>query len=70
MRLKLLRVSRLVAAGPLLAACTVGPDFQKPPAPAATAYTKAPVAAPGLAMRGTIFPPIGGPFSTPRRLIP
>ena len=50
MRLKLLRVSRLVAAGPLLAACTVGPDFQKPPAPAATAYTKAPVAAPGLAM--------------------
>ena len=50
MRLKLLRVSRLVAAGPLLAACTVGPDFQKPPAPATTAYTKAPVAAPGLAM--------------------
>jgi len=50
MRLKLLRVSPLVAAGPLLAACTVGPDFQKPPAPAATAYTKAPVAAPGLAM--------------------
>lgn len=41
---KLLRFSRLVTATPLLAACTVGPDFQKPPAPTVTAYTK-PVAA-------------------------
>ncbi len=50
MKLKLKRVCSLIAAAPLLAACTVGPDFQKPPAPAATAYTKAPVATPGLAV--------------------
>lgn len=45
---KLPRASRLclVAMGPLLAACTVGPDFQKPPAPATTAYTKAAVTVP------------------------
>jgi NodT family efflux transporter outer membrane factor (OMF) lipoprotein len=39
---KLPRFSRLmlVAVGPLLAACTVGPDFQKPAAPPVGAYTK------------------------------
>lgn len=44
---KLPRLSRwtLAAVGPLLAACTVGPDFHKPPAPAVTAYTKSTVAA-------------------------
>jgi NodT family efflux transporter outer membrane factor (OMF) lipoprotein len=48
----LLRVSRLIAAGPLLTACTMGPDFQKPLAPTTTAYTKAAVtvAGPRLAM--------------------
>jgi NodT family efflux transporter outer membrane factor (OMF) lipoprotein len=50
MTLKLLRVSQLIAAGPLLVACTMGPDFHKPPAPAARAYTKAAVVAPGLTM--------------------
>ena len=40
----------MIAAGPLLAGCTLGPDFQEPPAPAATTYTKAAVATPGLAL--------------------
>ena len=47
MRLKLLRVSWLITVGPLLTACTMGPDFQKPPVPTAAAYTKAAVAVPG-----------------------
>jgi NodT family efflux transporter outer membrane factor (OMF) lipoprotein len=52
MRQKLLRASGwcLVAAGPLLAACTVGPDFQKPAASTAPTYTKAAAGGPGLVM--------------------